>query len=59
MATASPVVFDNWNGDYLNLLETLDTGNAAYQFTFDVTETINLLLESHNLLEARVAALEP
>jgi len=59
MATAAPYTFENWNSEYLQLLHELTENELAQEFTADTTETINTLIESINLLEARVAALEP
>lgn len=59
MATPAPISFENWNNSYLDLLQTVDTASPEYQFFIDSIETITELLVVINVLEARIAALEP
>ena len=59
MAAPTPIVWDQWNVDYLDLLLNLKPESAEYQILSDLIATINQLFTIINALEARVAALEP
>lgn len=59
MVAATPIDFANWNNTYLNVLQEFNSDSAQQQFFTDIMETVSQLLLEINVLEARIAALEP
>ena len=59
MTAPAPITLNNWDVQYGFVLQDPSLSPEVAKFFFDLVETINQLHESHNDLEARVAALEP